>query len=342
MINSNQSEVYAMTRKWYKGDTHLHTTNSDGILKQDELINACKELGLEFMMITDHNYNTVEQSYFDGDILVIQGQELTDKSGHVNIWGKKVPMDAPYSLHTQEEYKAAIDACRDAGAVASLNHPFCSNCPFLLEKESLPFDSVEVWNTVQHSDNLKNRDWWVEQLNQGKHITAIGGSDYHRDYVKLHILAMPTTYVLAEEKTADAILKAIKEGRCVVTNSPKSSMIDLTVGDAVLGDTVKLDDNNVANIKVTNLKKGHKVIIYNNDKIIYSHTAKQHTDVFTATATIKEAGYIRAEIDYTLSPVTEKLFTLAEKIFMKTLGVEYKAKKVPDLFWAFTNPIWIE
>lgn len=331
-----------MQRKWYKGDTHLHTTNSDGVLSQDELISACKKLGLEFMMITDHNHNTVEESYFDGNMLVIQGQELTDKSGHVNIWGKKVPMEAPYSISTQEEYKKAIDECREAGAIASLNHPFCSNCPFLLEKESLPFDAVEVWNTIQHTDNVKNRDWWVEQLNQGKHLAALGGSDYHRDYVNVHILAMPTTYVLAEDKSADAILKAITEGRCVVTNSPKSSMIYLTVGDAQIGDTVKLAENNKAQIIVSNLKKGHKVIIYNNNKVIYSYTAEKDMNIFSATAEIEEAGYIRAEIDYKLKPVTEKLFLLAEKLFMSSRNVEYNTKEVPDLFWAFTNPIWVE
>lgn len=331
-----------MERKWYKGDTHLHTLNSDGTLTPDGLITACKNLGLEFMMITDHNYNTVESSYFDGDMLVIQGQELTGKPGHVNIWGKRVPLETPYSLDTQEDYKKAIDACREAGAVASLNHPFCSNCPFVLEKESLPFDAVEVWNTIQHSDNIKNKNWWVEQLNQGKHLAAVGGSDYHRDYIKQHILAMPTTYVLAEEKSADAILKAIVEGRSVVTNSPKSSMIYLTVGDAQLGDTVKLADNNEAKITVTNLKKGHKVLVYNNNKIIYSHTAEQAVDSFSATVRIEEPGYIRAEVDYTLKPITKQLFVLAEKIFMRSLGVDYKAGKVPDLFWAFTNPIWIE
>ena len=76
-----------MERKWYKGDTHLHTTNSDGKLSKEQLIEYCRKQGLDFIIITDHNYNTIEQSYFDGGMLVIQGQELTDDNGHVNIWG---------------------------------------------------------------------------------------------------------------------------------------------------------------------------------------------------------------------------------------------------------------
>ena len=65
-------------KKWYKGDTHLHTTNSDGNMTPEKLISECKRIGLDYMIITDHNYNTIKKSRFDGDILIIQGQELTD------------------------------------------------------------------------------------------------------------------------------------------------------------------------------------------------------------------------------------------------------------------------
>lgn len=329
-------------RRWYKGDTHLHTTNSDGAMSKEVLIEECKKLGLEFMMITDHNFNTVSESYFDGDTLVIQGQELTHVNGHVNVWGEKVPSEPPHNLETAEAYADIIAKCKEAGATVSMNHPFCSNCPFLLAMEDYPFDSVEVWNTIQHADNVKNRNWWVKQLLNGHRIAAVGGSDHHRNYAGISLLAMPTTYVLAEEKSKDAILKAIREGRSVVTNSAKSGMIFLSVGDAQLGDTVKLEDCNEASIKVTKLRKGHSVVIYNNEKEIYRFKANKHTEVFEAKATIKEPGFIRAEVEYDLSPVPERLMLLGEKAFMGRRGKKTDNKRMPTLFWAFTNPIWIE
>ena len=94
-----------MERKWFKGDTHLHTINSDGVLTKGQLVEYCKKQGLNFIIITDHNYNTVEKSYYDDDMLVIQGQELTDDNGHVNIWGTKVPEEPPYTLNTREDYE---------------------------------------------------------------------------------------------------------------------------------------------------------------------------------------------------------------------------------------------
>lgn len=329
-------------KQWYKGDTHLHTTNSDGKMTPEVLISECKKIGLEYIMITDHNYNTVDESHFDGDLLIIQGQELTNEPGHVNVWGAKVPHEPPHKLDNYEDYASLISQCKDAGATVSMNHPFCSNCPFLLEMEAFPFDSVEVWNTLQHADNIKNRDWWVKQLLKGKHLAAVGGSDHHQYYGPISLLATPTTYVLAEEKTADSILKAIREGRSVVTNSPKSSMIYLTVGDKQIGDTISLKDNSTASIKVTKLKKNHSIVIYNNEKIIYRHTAKKYQEIFEATAEIKEAGFIRAEIQYNLNPLFDKLMILGEKAFMGKRGKKTENKKMPTLFWAFTNPIWVE
>ena len=329
-------------KKWYKGDTHLHTTNSDGAMSVDTLISECKKIGLEYMIITDHNYNSVEKSYYDGDMLVIQGQELTHENGHVNVWGEKVPHEPPHQLETADDYADIIAKCKEAGATVSMNHPFCSNCPFLLDMEAYPFDCVEVWNTIQHSDNVKNRDWWVQQLLKGHRIAAVGGSDHHRYYAGISLLAVPTTYVLAEEKTKDAVLQALREGRSVVTNSPKAGMIYLTVGDSQVGDTAKLSDCKTADIKVTKLKKGHRVVIYNNDKIIYKHVAKKYTEEFYASAEITEPGFIRAEIEYDLNPVMDKLMIFGEKTFMGKRGKETDTKKMPTLFWAFTNPIWIE
>lgn len=325
-----------MERQWLKGDTHMHTLNSDGVLTVGQLVDECKKAGLDFMIITDHNFNSVEKSYYDGNILVMQGQEITNDPGHINVWGKKVDEKPPYTLETEDDYKAIVQKCKDTGATISVNHPFCTNCGFHLDLEAFPFDCVEVWNTIQHSDNMKNRDWWVKQLLKGNRIGAVGGSDFHRNQFKIPLLAMPTTYVHAKSNSEADILEAMREGRCVVTNSPKSSMIYISCGEAQVGDTAKLSENNRLELKITNLKHGHKISIYNNEKVIYEHTAVKSTNTFSTTVDIKEAGFVRAEITYKFSPVMKKIYKFAESKFLKGDGV------VPDFIWAFTNPIWIE
>lgn len=330
-----------MERKWYKGDTHLHTVNSDGVLTKGQLVEYCKEQGLDFIIITDHNYNSVEQSYYDGDLLVIQGQEITGDNGHVNIWGAKVPEEPPYTLETREDYEHIIEKCKNAGAVVSLNHPFCSMCGFRFDINGLYCDCVEVWNTIQHSDNMTNRSWWVDQLMSGKKIAAVGGSDFHREYVphtKL-LIASPTTVVLAEENTPEAILKAMCEGRSVITNKPDSTMIELTCGDAVIGDTVEFKKGITVNVGISKLMPFHTVTVYNNKTPIYSfETGAKYHEHLCCSCEVKEKGFVRAEITYNYRGLLKKVYKLAEK---KVLGSKNEGD-LPAFIRAFTNPIWFE
>ena len=265
-------------RIWLKGDTHLHTCNSDGKLTPGQLVEACQQAGLDYAIITDHNYNTVKASYTDKNLLVMQGQEITDDLGHINVWGKKVPQDPPYILKTTEDYDAVLAPCREAGATISVNHPFCSMCGFHMDLEHFHFDCVEVWNTIQHSDNIKNMNWWHNQLLQGNHIAAVGGSDFHKDIGPLKLLANPTTIVHTTAKTEEAVLQALREGRSVVTNKQGTSMIYLTVGDANVGDTVSYAPGLTGKVAVTKFKKGHTIKVFNNNDVILEHTAAQNSD----------------------------------------------------------------
>lgn len=326
-----------MERKWFKGDTHLHTTNSDGSLHQYELIDRCKDLGLDYIIITDHNFNTVEESYSSDGLTVIQGQEVTGENGHVNVWGKKVPVDPPYDLSDIDAYKKIMKASKKKGAVVSVNHPFCSNCGFHMDLDDFPMDCVEVWNTIQHSDNVKNMKWWTDKLMQGLKIAAVGGSDYHKNYAGLDILAVPTTITHAKSNSPDDILQALTEGRSVVTNRPDSSMIYLECEGAQLGDTVSLKDGLTGKCTVTKLMPGFELKIYNNDKVIYRHKAIRYEKEFTTHFGVRERGFIRAEIDYNMTPGFKKVFSFAEQTFLKS-----DCGEVPEFFWAFTNPIWID
>lgn len=330
-----------MERKWFKGDTHLHTVNSDGSLTKGQLVEYCKKQGLDFIIITDHNYNSVQKSYYDGDMLVIQGQEITGDNGHVNIWGAKVPAEPPYTLDTPEDYKKIIEQCRNAGGVISLNHPFCSMCGFRFDIDRLYCDCVEVWNTIQHTDNMKNRDWWVNQLLGGKRIAAVGGSDFHREYIphtKL-LIASPTTMVLAEENTPAAILKAICEGRSVITNKPNSTMIELTCGSAVIGDCVKLKNNTTVDVRISKLMPFHTVTVYNNRTPVFSFCsgAKYYKNIYF-NSNVYEKGFVRVEVTYNYTGPVKELYKTAERKF---LGSKNKSN-LPPFIRAFTNPIWFE
>ena len=329
-----------MTGKWYRGDTHMHTINSDGKLRLYGLIEKAKKNELDWIIVTDHNYDTVPESYSRDGLTVIRGQEITVKAGHTNIWGAKVPAEPPYEIETEADYKEIMEKCREAGATISLNHPFCSQCGYRVPIDDLPADCVEVWNTIQHSDNVRNMEWWVGQLRKGRRIGAVGGADYHRDYAGVDMFAMPTTITFAERNTPEAILASLRAGRSVVTNKPNASMIYLTVGDAMIGDEIPYAAGLTGECAATKLFPGAELRIFNNGSVIYRHRAtgfeKKHKAVFT----VIEPGFVRAEIDIRLNPLFKKILGAAERKYLVS-----RTDRVPvtadELFWAFTNPVWI-
>src|SRR5688500_5018019 len=79
--------------RWYKGNTHSHTLNSDGDSTPDEVVRWYREHGYRFLVLTDHNFLTSVDGLnalhgADEQFLVIKGEEVTDtfsgKSLHIN------------------------------------------------------------------------------------------------------------------------------------------------------------------------------------------------------------------------------------------------------------------
>ena len=76
-------------RIWLKGDTHLHTCNSDGKLTPGQLVEACQQAGLDYAIITDHNYNTVKASYTDKNLLVMCRGRRSPTTWVTSMFGAK-------------------------------------------------------------------------------------------------------------------------------------------------------------------------------------------------------------------------------------------------------------
>ena len=73
---------------WYKGNLHLHTTNSDGTYTPEEICIVYKNEGYNFIAITDHGKVTSVKKNFPS-FLVIKGAELDNGNFHVVALGLK-------------------------------------------------------------------------------------------------------------------------------------------------------------------------------------------------------------------------------------------------------------
>lgn len=221
-----------------KGDLHVHTIASDGILETEELALHAKRNGLDYLGFTDHNqFISSEALPQIPGITLIPGVEWTHYQGHANFLGVDRPYDGPYLDNTLDEVKARFVSARERGAFISVNHPCDPVCPFLFDLAQLPFDCLEVWNGPMRGSNLQAIGLWHSLLTSGKKVPICGGSDYHRDSLLL-FPGGPTTCVYTMSPGPSDILEALKRGHAFITYSTNGPSLKLTAGEAIMGDSV--------------------------------------------------------------------------------------------------------
>ena len=257
--------VLESKRRWYKGDFHVHSDESDDSdATFDEISTLARQRGLDFVNLSNHNTSShlalmAEKQKALTDLLFLRSAEITTYGGHGNAVGLDHYIDHRIGFmgRTIEGVVGDVEA---AGAIFIVNHPTldlgenCLGCPW--EHTTTPWDKVsgiEVitgrWDVVERLFVPTAIKMWDGLLAQGFHIAAIGGSDDHRAGKGTGItdtpLGSPTTLVLADELSETAIMRGVKEGRTIVQMiGPDDPLVEMKMKgydgdpDAEIGDTV--------------------------------------------------------------------------------------------------------
>ncbi len=228
---------------WYRGDFHVHSNFSDGVLPIDALVDIAKSEGMDFFVLTDHNtIDNMPELMLDSELLIIPGLEITFSTGHFNVLGIEGWHDwmesicvYPYSIEHHREDKLPsmteiMTLTSRKGMVNSIVHPKLDPWEWLEHQTNLNYvHCIEICNCPGWMDNelatLKAIKLWTELLNAGYRMTALGGSDYHKPgllpkYREPERIGYPTTYVYAEELSWNAILSAVLRRRVYVSIDP--------------------------------------------------------------------------------------------------------------------------
>ena len=326
-----------MELRWLRGDCHLHTTNSDGKKTPEQLYEALHLRKMDFAFITDHNKNTVgDKAFFYKGMGVFPGMEISGSQGHVNVFCENMGFSGIERFQTAEQYFELIEELRKKGAFVSVNHPMDRVIPWRIGFEDFRTDSVEVWNSPMHTDDVYCLQWWHELLLNGTFIPAVGGSDFHRDYLVTNLLASPTTYVAARSNGMEDVLAGIRAGHVFVTNSPNAARLFLTSGEAIPGDAVAFSDGAFVHVACDFLRKGQTLNVYNNDKLLLRHRAKKREENVSFDLPVHEKGFVRAEVRYQLKGAAAGLY----KFGAGKLRQHGKDEPVPPFVYSFTNPIF--
>ena len=190
----------------YVGVVHVHTAFSDGTGDIEEVIAVARAVGLDFIVITDHN-DLRAKGYegWHGDTLVLAGEEVTRPGGN-HMLALGIEEFIPPELSPQE----AIDAAKAQGGLAFLAHPFYRGSPIngdpplpWRDWDVVGFDGIEVWNLtsdlyqslgergtespprdplVYASPNPEALRKWDELLARG-YTVGLGGLDAHAERV---------------------------------------------------------------------------------------------------------------------------------------------------------------
>ncbi|HPS40956.1 MAG TPA: CehA/McbA family metallohydrolase [Anaerolineaceae bacterium] len=243
-------------RRLLKGDLHMHTIASDGVLTAAELAAVAKSQGLDFIAITDHNQMVAHAGLprVPG-LTIIPGVEWTHYQGHSNFLGLDRAYDEPFFTNTPEEAAKRFASARERGALIIIDHPFDEGCPFLFDLAQLPFDCYEIWNGPMRESNFRAVGTWHAMLVAGKKLPAVGGSDFHKSELFLYP-GGPTNCVYSNSAGEMDILEAVRKGRGFVSFAPDGPIVEMYAGDAKLGESVTFAETQEVRITAGNLAAG--------------------------------------------------------------------------------------
>jgi hypothetical protein len=181
--------------RWFKGNTHTHTTESDGDSAPDDVARWYREHGYQFLVLSDHNVLTSVEALnalagAGAGFLLIKGEEVTDrfegKPVHINGLDVAERVEPQKGSSVLDVLQRNVDAIRRVQGVPHINHP---NFGWALSADDLArvrnTRLIEIYNGHPHVNNLGGggvpglEQAWDAILSSGTLIYGIAVDDAH-------------------------------------------------------------------------------------------------------------------------------------------------------------------
>ncbi len=188
--------VSAADGLWAKGNTHTHTTISDGNASPEEVVQWYKDHGYQFLVLSDHD-RMAPLDFFeknsDANFILIPGVELSvlrhkgNASIHLNAIGNRTPSKSIVRTKAGEALAENIDQIRKAGAIPQVNHPSFHLNDRGAANVLIGTLLMETYNHSSRSDEMGSMHQpifeaaWDVALTAGKRVYGVAADDTH-DY----------------------------------------------------------------------------------------------------------------------------------------------------------------
>ena len=237
--------------RFYRGNLHLHSTNSDGRRSPEETLAGYRAKGYDFVSLTDHFLpkDGVDPVVSDTvglrmeDFTTILGAEIHGPGMECgDLWhivANGLPADFEW-IGREETGREVAERARAAGAFISIAHPFWSSTS-IVDADTLVdlADTVEVYNHGCEVEVDRGESWHFADLllAKGHRLNAIATDDAHFNYPGDAERDAYGGWVMvkAEALDPDSLLTALKAGHYY--SSTGADLHDLRIE----GDTLTIE-----------------------------------------------------------------------------------------------------
>lgn len=214
-------------------DFHVHSCFSkDSEASLESILQYAERNGLDGIAICDHD--TVEGGLacakkaeeIGSKVLVIPGIEVMSSKGHILVLGVEE------SIEPHMSPQDTISRARELGGVVIIPHPFKLTSHGIGFVEGLDTDAVEVLNSRCITDGPNGK---ARESARSLGLPEVGGSDAHIP----QMVGCAYAEVDASEKSVDAVLSAIREGK--VRAGGRKTPISVVVRQMIFGFRKKVE-----------------------------------------------------------------------------------------------------
>src|SRR5512138_3809951 len=162
---------------WFRGNTHTHSTLSDGEWPLEKVVAAYRDSGYDFLAITDHDVFTDLSQLTTPTFLALSSDEVTVR-GRDHIVGLGLREAVPSFM----DHQRTVDAIGAQGGLAIVAHP---NWSWLGLEQCLGlhgYTAIEILNVVCNylEYNGYALQYWDDLIRRGIRVWGIAADDAHR------------------------------------------------------------------------------------------------------------------------------------------------------------------
>ncbi len=223
--------------RFYRGNLHAHTTNSDGRVSPQECMRLYREAGYDFLALTDHWFAGEEQDF--GGMLVLPGAEydFAFPAQLLHIVCLFPSRALSEGIVRGMDYREVIARVNRSGGIVIAAHPAWSlnTHDFLAGLDGV--DIAEVYNTISgepFNAPRANSEGILDVAASNGRLFGFVASDDAHFYQGEQCVSY--TMVQAEDLSVRSVLDALRKGRFYASQGPEFRNIEIR-GDEIAVET---------------------------------------------------------------------------------------------------------